>query len=83
MADIVKFPEANTTYVGTGCLDLPVFREVDENGSTILISCWQLSPEEMAEVARTGRIYLHIWGGQQPPVYVNGHRPFVAKAVDN
>lgn len=45
---------------------LPIFR----NG-TCCVSCWQLSPEEMAEVQRTGRVYLSVfWGMTQPPVFV-------------
>lgn len=32
------------------------------------LSCWELAPEELAEVQRTGRIYLHVVGPQHPPV---------------
>lgn len=35
------------------------------------VSRWLLSPEELAEVARTGAVFVSIWsGGNQHPVYV-------------
>lgn len=83
MADIVKFPQSNCTYVGEGCNDLPVFKGEQDNGDKILISCWKLSPEELEEVQRTGRVWLRIWGHVQPPVYVGGSHPFVVQPVDN
>lgn len=35
------------------------------------VSCWELSAVELAEINRTGRVFLSVlMGGQQPPVYV-------------
>lgn len=35
------------------------------------VSCWQLTPEELAEINRTGTVFLSVLtGGIQPPVYV-------------
>lgn len=35
------------------------------------VSCWALSPEELAEINQTGRVFLSVlMSGQQPPVYV-------------
>lgn len=35
------------------------------------VSCWELSADELAEINRTGKIFLSVlMGGQQPPVYV-------------
>lgn len=49
---------------------LPVFR----NG-VCSVSCWQLSPEEAAEVARTGRIFVSVFAGRtQPPIFAGGER---------
>lgn len=40
-----------------------------------LVSCWQLSPEEIAEIVRTGKIWLSVWGAvTQPPVLVTAHK---------
>ena len=78
MAASVEFEEANTVWRGwaededrPAVDDLPAHQ--DEQRS---ISCWQLTAEELAEVARTGRVWLHVWG-RQPPVYVGGDYPFV------
>jgi hypothetical protein len=37
-----------------------------------IISCWQLSDEEKAEIARTGVVWLHVMGHKHPPVFVSG-----------
>lgn len=35
------------------------------------VSCWQLDEEELAEVVRTGKVFVSIFSGSsQPPVYV-------------
>ncbi|RKD61539.1 hypothetical protein [Rhizobium sp. WW_1] len=35
------------------------------------VSCWEFSPEELAEIVRTGRVFVSIFSGQsQPPVHV-------------
>jgi len=42
-----------------------------------LISCWKLTPEEIEKVAKTGEIWLHVWGGiTQPPVALEVENPF-------
>lgn len=39
------------------------------------VSCWMPSAEEIAEILRTGRIWLSVWGRETaPPVYVSGHQ---------
>lgn len=35
------------------------------------VSCWKLTPREVAEINRTGRVFLAIMSGEtQPPVFV-------------
>lgn len=46
---------------------LPVFAAPNQ-----LISCWMLSDEEKAEVARTGNIWISVLGGKHPPISVSG-----------
>lgn len=41
-----------------------------------IVSCWQLSPEEIAEVQKTGRVYLGVMGKTTYPVSVIGVNPF-------
>lgn len=70
MAQPVNFKGANVVLKAPPgqeetCGDLHVFR----NRSSV-VSCWQLDPAELEEVARTGRIYLAIRGPTQPPAYV-------------
>ena len=67
MAEPVDFPGVNCTFVGAGSAvgDLPVFKN-----EGIIVSMWALTPDEMAEVARTGIVCLGVLGGQLPPVVV-------------
>lgn len=59
---------------------LPVF----SNGVDC-VSCWQLSPEELDEVKRTGRVFLLVtgMGGTMPPVYVGGEDAVRGLCADN
>lgn len=75
MAKPVKFPEADgvrTAPVGMpDCKDLPVYCVGDGR----LVSCWELSGEELMEVLKTKRVWLWVWG-EQPPVSIDGFSPF-------
>jgi hypothetical protein len=53
--------------VGSDNIDsLPIFR----NG-TCTVSCWELTTDELAEVARTGRVFVSVfYGNTQPPIFV-------------
>ena len=53
------------------CQPLPVHA----NGEGF-ISCWQLSADELAEVSRTGRLWLGVCGRAHPPVWVAAFSPF-------
>ncbi|MDX1127465.1 hypothetical protein GOL24_24715 [Sinorhizobium medicae] len=47
------------------------------------VSCWELSTEELAQVNRTGRIYLSVFSGRtQPPVYVGDEESVRSIVVD-
>ncbi len=49
-----------------------------EAGHTIpvVISCWKMTAEELAEVQRTGRVWLMVWGQTMPPACLDGINPF-------
>lgn len=47
-----------------------------------VISCWKPTQEELAEIQRTGRVWLHVSGVTMPPVYVSGEFPFIEEADD-
>ena len=74
MATPVTFPESNFVWTGPSADigDLPAYRDT-VNQETI--SCWELTEDELAEVARTGRVWLSVWY-RHPPVTVGGHNPF-------
>lgn len=85
MAEPTTFPEANAVLVGSPedraagtVLDLPIHRYKDLDGAHHVISCWALSAEELAEIARTGRVWLYSWGVTHPPISVHGQTPFQA-----
>ncbi|MDP3452063.1 MAG: hypothetical protein Q8R90_03820 [Bacteroidales bacterium] len=49
------------------CSPLPVYTDGKQ-----CISCWELTPEEIAKVSKTGRIWLSVLSGQtQPPVWLS------------
>jgi len=88
MATAVDFPESNDVLKaapGTedAVNDLRIFRQglsFTPNGQRLdlcVVSCWELSDEELAEVIRTKRIYFQALGRTHPPIMVHGSTPFV------
>ena len=72
MATPVEFPEQNTVWRGSGDVDeLPAFLD-REKGETI--SRWRLNEKELAEVQKTGVVWLYVWGNH-PPVLIVGQNP--------
>lgn len=75
MATPVTFDEANLVLTPPAgeeatCVPLPVRRHEGQ-----ITSCWMPSAAELAEILKTGRIWLSVWGGMtSPPVYVTGHQ---------
>jgi hypothetical protein len=79
MARPIHFPEADFIFTPpsgyeTEIASLPAKRRDDG----IIVCCWQPSPEEIAEIVRTGRIWLAVWCGlRPPPVQVDGFKDAV------
>lgn len=46
------------------------------DGQPVVVSCWKFTAEELAEINRTGRVWLMIWGATMPPACVLGTSPF-------
>lgn len=70
MAYAVHFDGANVLLIAPRgqeetCNDLHVFRN-----RRMVVSCWQLEPHELEEIARTGKVFLSVAGPTQPPVYL-------------
>lgn len=76
------FSESNFTFTkpqsmtDEQCMDLPVFKGVDQDGFPIIISCWKFSKEDLEEIQRTGHIFLSISGQGMPPVGLFTENPF-------
>lgn len=64
----VVTPDTNTTFALEGCGDLPATKCHDDKGTPYVESCWELSLEELNEIAKTGRIYLLTMGDCVLPV---------------
>lgn len=47
---------------------LPVFKAEGQ-----IISCWELTEEEKAEVALTGQVWVSLLANEHPPAVVTGH----------
>lgn len=54
----VQFPEQNVTFAADQpeYRNLPAFKE--NNQPFTVVSCWELSPEELEEVKRTGKVWV-------------------------
>ena len=61
------------------CDALSVWRgdvTVDGGGAVpAVVSCWKLTPDELEEVNRTGRVWLYVVGRTMPPVMMAGNKP--------
>lgn len=70
------FPQANILFTKPGsmtdeeCGSLPVHATQDGR----CVSCWEMTDDELADIMKTKRIYLHIWGGQ-PPAFIGTQPP--------
>ena len=73
MADPVKFPEANGVLECEmeGVDSIPVY--ADQNG---MVSCHQLTDDELEIVKQTGKVWLMVLGHQHPPVALVAQMPF-------
>jgi ABC-type sugar transport system substrate-binding protein len=53
---------------GTRENDLWVEATVDEGEQTVLVSTWDLSPEEVDAIVEGAKVRLVVWGQGHPPV---------------
>lgn len=42
-----------------------------------VVTCWKPTVEELAEIQRTGRVWLMLIGQSMPPALVSGVSPFL------
>ena len=68
----VEFPEQNTvlgkppTMTAEQCENLPVFVGEDNNHYPQIVSCWELSDDDIMDIVQTKRIYLGVCGFSTP-----------------
>ncbi len=73
----ISFPQVTKVFTAPegvspeDCGSLPV-----HDTGQALVSCWQLTEEERAEVARTGVVWLWVFGRGHPMVSVEARSPF-------
>lgn len=72
-ANVILSPPEGVT--AEECETINVWRGVCDD-HRIVISCWKLTIDELAEVNRTGRLWLGCWGSTMPPVWLSGQNPF-------
>lgn len=69
MATPVGFEGANLLVSGeeAGCSDLEAFHK-----DGMFISCWRMTPDELAKIVETGVVWLAVYAAQLPPTMVSG-----------
>lgn len=78
----IKFKGANHTFSGPvgdngEIAKLPVLAIAAHNNQrACLVSCWELSMEELATINKTGLIWLKVMGDKTPPLSLTTFQPF-------
>ncbi|WP_421505516.1 hypothetical protein [Brucella pseudogrignonensis] len=82
MATAVKFAGANKELMPpTGAENISSLHTYTNGMCSV--SCWHLSPDELAEVIRTGRVFVSVFSGSsQPPIFVGGEDNVRSVVVD-
>ncbi len=76
-ANLVLGPPPGMTEEQVGSLS--VWRGAYADGRPVVISCFKVTKEELEEINRTGRVWLHVFGVTMPPVWLGGRNPFTSE----
>lgn len=84
MAKGIDFPQANSTLGAPTVEDaaagtvygLRVRKYVDLDGVPNVLSCWELTDEEVELVVLHRRVWFNVWGQTHAPLFITGHDPF-------
>ena len=73
----VNFEEANVVFGANQPEYKPLPAECRDGKSGEILTCWELSPDELKRVQETGKIWLGVLTFDQPlqPVYVAVDKP--------
>lgn len=63
------------------CQTISVLATLNPQGVPIVISCWKLTAEELAEINKTGRVWLTCMSGMIP-CYLTVEKPFSSQAEE-
>lgn len=74
MARPLAFPEANDLNRPPPGMEGVVVPLHVRRSDCCLISCWRLAPDEIAEILRTGVVWLSVIGHALPPIMISGRR---------
>ena len=76
MANPVPFRESNLILHGPQGVDDPDVLTIEARRlEGCVVTCWQLSPEDVAEMVETGGvIWVSVWGNSMPPMMVTGRK---------
>ena len=76
MAEPKEFLRSNSTWHGQGDVgELPTYMDGEVNNDRVIISCWSLTAEEIADILDTGEIWLTVHTNVHPAVSL-GSNPF-------
>lgn len=59
-----------------GCYPLPAVHVTYADNVEAVVTAWELTAQEMADVAKSGRIWLEVRGRTQPPVNLLTRCPY-------
>ncbi|MUO30799.1 MULTISPECIES: hypothetical protein [Rhizobium/Agrobacterium group] len=83
MAQPVKFDGANMVLRAPAGQEETVSDLYTYTNGHCSVSCWQLTADELAEVNRTGRLFLSVFFGRsQPPVFIRDEEAVRSIVVD-
>jgi hypothetical protein len=64
-----------------GCNPLPAVLVTYADDVQAVVTAWELSQEEVADVVKSGRIWLEVRGITQPPVVLSTRCPYADDPV--
>lgn len=77
-SDAVLHPPAGMTAEQVAALSI---MRGTINGQPVVVSCWKVTPSELEEIQKTGRVWLVVMGATMPPVMVEGCKPILPPGV--
>lgn len=78
----IPFPQQNMEYnkptlmTDAQCNTLPAFKGEDSEGFPVVISCWELSEEDITQLVKTKTVYLTVVSRGMPPISLQVETPF-------